>query len=140
MADGSFRWFHDEGVLILDEQEAPKEIIGSWLDITERRNEQEMLRITQHTVDHNSMPIFWLEPYKKVKYANAAACNLIGCSLEEMQSKPFGFTHPDGTTAYWDKYLPLLKEKKTLELEAELRKKDGSTIPGCHYSRHILNL
>ena len=36
-ADGSYRWMHDELAVILDEDGKPSEIIGSWLDVTTRK-------------------------------------------------------------------------------------------------------
>ena len=36
-ADGSYRWMHDELVLVLDKDGNPREIMGSWLDVTARK-------------------------------------------------------------------------------------------------------
>ncbi|MGH7791836.1 MAG: GAF domain-containing protein, partial [Thermodesulfobacteriota bacterium] len=45
-ADGSYHWFLDQAVLVGDEQGKPKEIIGTWLDITDRKQaEQEVLTL-----------------------------------------------------------------------------------------------
>src|SRR4030043_1400775 len=43
-ADVSYRWFVSQAVLIKDEQGNPKEIIGTWRDITERRQAEGALR------------------------------------------------------------------------------------------------
>jgi PAS domain S-box-containing protein len=43
-ADGAYRWLRDEGVLSCDEHGEFKEIIGSWLDITERKQREADLR------------------------------------------------------------------------------------------------
>jgi PAS domain S-box-containing protein len=40
-ADDSYRWFVSQAVLIKDEQGNPKEIIGTWRDITERKQAEE---------------------------------------------------------------------------------------------------
>ncbi|MFC2157082.1 PAS domain S-box protein [Acidobacteriota bacterium] len=40
---GKYIWFLDSGVLIRDEKGNPIEIIGTWLDITERKKEREKL-------------------------------------------------------------------------------------------------
>jgi signal transduction histidine kinase len=42
-ADGRYRWFLEKGVLIRDEKGAPREIIGTWLDITERKQAEQQL-------------------------------------------------------------------------------------------------
>ncbi len=43
-ADGVYRWFRDQAVLIRDEQGNPKEIIGTWRDITDRKHAEEEIR------------------------------------------------------------------------------------------------
>jgi len=44
IADGSYHWFLDQAVLVRDEEGKPKEIIGTWLDITDRRQAEEEVR------------------------------------------------------------------------------------------------
>ncbi|MBI5216574.1 MAG: PAS domain S-box protein [Ignavibacteriae bacterium] len=43
-ADGSYRWFEDQTVLIRDSAGNPKEIIGIWLDITNQMRAEESVR------------------------------------------------------------------------------------------------
>ena len=43
-ADGTYRWFLDEAVLARDETGKPRQIIGAWLDITDRKRAEEALR------------------------------------------------------------------------------------------------
>lgn len=43
-AEGSYRWFVSQAVLIKDEQGNPKEIIGTWRDVTERKQAEEEIR------------------------------------------------------------------------------------------------
>lgn len=46
-ADGNYRWFLDKVSLYKDEKGNPKEIFGVWLDITERKNAEESLKISE---------------------------------------------------------------------------------------------
>ena len=135
--DGTYRWLHDEAVLVKDAQGAPKEIIGSWLDITERMEEQESLQLTQHTVDYSATPTVWLTLDDKVIYTNDSACNLLGYSKEEILAHPPGLLHPEGKTEYWDTYFPILLKEKHLELELSFRKKDGSTFPALANANYL---
>jgi PAS domain S-box-containing protein len=41
--DGTYRWIHDRVRLVEDSVDRPPELIGSWLDITDRRNMEEQL-------------------------------------------------------------------------------------------------
>jgi PAS domain S-box-containing protein len=43
-ANGSYRWFSDHIILITDEQGKPKEIVGIWRDITERKQADEAIQ------------------------------------------------------------------------------------------------
>ena len=45
--DGSYLWVHDEMRLIRDDQGAPVEIVGSWLDITDRKRAEDALRSSE---------------------------------------------------------------------------------------------
>ena len=42
--DGSYRWMHDKLMLLRDEHGNPHEIVGSWIDITERVELEEELK------------------------------------------------------------------------------------------------
>jgi PAS domain S-box-containing protein len=42
--DGGYRWMHDEVKLVQDMDGSPLELVGFWIDITERRNTEELLR------------------------------------------------------------------------------------------------
>ena len=47
--DGAYRWVHDELQIIRDQAGQPVEIVGSWLDITERKLLERQLRdLTAH--------------------------------------------------------------------------------------------
>lgn len=43
-ADGSWRWIHDEARLVRDTDDNPTTILGSWLDVTERKKTELALR------------------------------------------------------------------------------------------------
>ncbi|MGQ9569424.1 MAG: ATP-binding protein [Thermodesulfovibrionales bacterium] len=45
-ADNTYRWFREQAVLIRDEQGNPKEIIGVWRDITDRKQSEEKLMMS----------------------------------------------------------------------------------------------
>jgi PAS domain S-box-containing protein len=51
-ADGTYRWFQDQMMLIQDEQDRPKEIIGFWLDITERKRAEEEKQSMEAQLQH----------------------------------------------------------------------------------------
>jgi PAS domain S-box-containing protein len=46
-ADGSYKWFSDHAVLVRTDDGGPQEIIGTWMDVTERRRAELSLRAYQ---------------------------------------------------------------------------------------------
>ena len=60
--DGSWRWMHDDLMLVRDAEGMPLELIGSWSDITARRNAEERLRESEEryrrVVENTSDAIF----------------------------------------------------------------------------------
>ncbi len=128
-ADGSYRWLQDEGVLIRNDKGEPAEIMGTWLDITERKKEQEALLFTQHSVDTSPIPIVWFVDKAIIVYANEAASKLTGFSNEELMSGEPAFLGPNKSPEDWEIYFPVLRQDKILSTEINLRKKDNATIP-----------
>ncbi|MHC4424488.1 MAG: PAS domain S-box protein [Planctomycetota bacterium] len=71
-SDGSYRWMHDDMILLRDEQGNPREIIGSWTDITHRKNVETELAASEQryrtlvesagdsiaTIDENGVLLF----------------------------------------------------------------------------------
>ena len=50
-ADDKYHWFLDRAVLIKDKTGKPKEIVGTWLDITERKMAEEALTQTNNELE-----------------------------------------------------------------------------------------
>jgi PAS domain S-box-containing protein len=49
--DGKYRWMRDDWRLVRDEQGAPSEIFGSWIDVTERKQAEDALRQAQQELE-----------------------------------------------------------------------------------------
>jgi PAS domain S-box-containing protein len=45
--DGTYRWMHDEARLVRDADGNPLDVIGSWIDITERKRTEEERRVLE---------------------------------------------------------------------------------------------
>lgn len=50
--DGSYRWLHDEVRLVRDERGEPMEVVGYWIDITERIRALELARTHESELAH----------------------------------------------------------------------------------------
>ena len=80
-ADGAYRWFRDQAVLIRDEQGNPKEIIGTWRDITERKEADEALKNSEkkyrNLVDNALVGVYQTDMKGNFLFANEALVRML---------------------------------------------------------------
>ena len=50
LKDGSYHWFSDELVLIRDMNDNPVEIVGAWTNITERKQAEKAIKVSQEEI------------------------------------------------------------------------------------------
>jgi PAS domain S-box-containing protein len=99
-------------------------------DITERKCFEKSLKLTQFTMDRAGDMILWVAPDGQFIYVNEAACQTFGYTREEMVGMTAFDTCPSWTEESWAKHWKEIKERGSFEIEASLRKKDGSFFPG----------
>lgn len=98
--DGSYRWMHDELTLVRDAAGQPKEIVGCWIDNTERKQAEEALRESEaryhELIVNQGEGLGLVDPKERFTFVNPAGeaifgvppGTLVGRSLRE-------FTTPD---------------------------------------------
>ena len=132
--DGSYCWVNDEQCVLAGEDGTPAEIVGSWSDITERRNAQEAARAAQDRVDHllaTSPAVIY--SFKATgdfapTFISRNVKDLLGYDREEYLESPdfwVNRVHPDDRPHILDAYERLM-EVGRLCSEYRFRKKDGS--------------
>ncbi|MBI4447032.1 MAG: PAS domain S-box protein [Acidobacteria bacterium] len=50
--DGTYFWVHDEGTVVHNPEGGPKEIVGSWIDISDRKEAELALRESERKLHH----------------------------------------------------------------------------------------
>ena len=65
-ADGSYRWMHDELTVIADEDGNPLEIIGSWLDVTTRKEAEFSLAERNEQLEDSKRKFEYLALYDQL--------------------------------------------------------------------------
>ena len=130
MKDGSYRWIHDQLRLIRDEQGNPIEMVGSWQDITARKQQEEDLRLFKLLVER-ATDGFAITDRTGVqfRFTNAAYQALLGYQAHEIEALPVSAVFAEDPqhigalvaqgiqTGNWGGVL-------------SYRRKDGSTFPG----------
>ena len=98
-------------------------------DITERKQAEENLRLTQFSLEYAADPIFWIGSEAQLLYANEAACRSLGYSKEEILSLSVPDIDPFFDAAKWPDFYEQWKQGHFLTFESAHRRKDGSIFP-----------
>jgi PAS domain S-box-containing protein len=98
-------------------------------DITERKQAEEQLRLTQFSVDHASDAIFWIDPQGHIVYGNEAACRSLGRSREELLSLSISDIDPLVPKEAWGRLWKEVKGCGSLTLETQYQSKQGGVFP-----------
>jgi PAS domain S-box-containing protein len=134
--DGSYRWVHDELRMIYDAQGAPKEVVGSSIDITARKSVENELRESEERYrqlfesETDAIFVFDLESLQ-IEEANGAALKLFGYSNKEVLNLSIIDISAEKDKTF--KSIQTAKENKTQANHIPLRyfrRKDGSVFPG----------
>lgn len=107
---------HDIGVL---------SISGILQDITERKKYEEVLRVTQFSVDRASDGVFWTDFGGNILYVNDAACRRHGYLREELLILKAYQLRKDYTPEQWQQHWNELKKNRSMTTEAVHLSKDG---------------
>jgi PAS domain S-box-containing protein len=98
-------------------------------DITERRQTEEALRLTQFTVDNAADAIFWLGKGGKFIYANEETYRCLGYSREELVNMTLSDIETDFPAQLWNEHWEVLQELGSIVLQTDYHRKDGSQFP-----------
>jgi PAS domain S-box-containing protein len=142
-ADGSYHWFVSQAVLIEDEQGNPKEMIGTWRDVTERKQAEEALRESKEELQtiYNGMVdgvLIAVIETRRLIHANSAICNMLGYSEAELLSMSVDDIHPKENLAYvFGKFGALAEGRISLAESLPCLRKDGSIFYADVYTKLI---
>ena len=129
-ADKSIHWISAKGRAYRDAKGAPVRMMGTVLDITERKRAEEALQRSEREFRElaESMPqIVWTTTADGLNtYFNQQWVDYTGLTLEESYGEgwitPF---HPDDRQRAWDAWQGATKQHDTYSLECRLRRADG---------------
>lgn len=99
--NGSYRWIRDDATLVRDADGNPVEVIGSWVDITNRKEaetERNAERTFRQAIEKSLQSGIAATDMNGVQtYTNPAFCTMVGWAEEELvnQSPPFVYWPPE---------------------------------------------
>lgn len=98
-------------------------------DITERKKDEEELKLASFSLENSSDAVFRMEKTGRIFYVNKASCELLGYSEEELLSKSVCDINPFFKQYTWSKHWKKIKNKKTFHIETSLKTKSGKMCP-----------
>ncbi len=104
-------------------------VISSGEDITERRQAEETLKLTQFSIDHAVDAVFWVEPDGRLSYANTAACSALGFSPSELLSLSILDIEADLSSEDWARRWNQVQSARFMSTNSSFRRKDGTLFP-----------
>lgn len=114
-------------------------VLANVRDITDQKEANKKLLITQKAVELNASPICWISKEAKFVYVNNAAIKMLGYSFQEFLEMRLFDVDTVWTQNYWEEFVyPLLKEEKITQLESIHKNKNGDEIP-IEVSASIIN-
>jgi len=114
------------GSIIYDGQ--PASLI-TLTDITERKNAERDLHISQFSIDNASDEIYWVDMEASFIYANKSACESLGFSKEEILSRKVFDIDPNINQEKWEDVVKKLRVKGSVTFESHHKNKDGRIFP-----------
>ena len=128
--NGDWRWIHSRGKAFeRDSAGRISRMIGTHVDITERRRLENALLITQFSFDKASIGIYWISAEAQILNVNEQAARQLGYSIEELKSMSILDIDPLVNNDNWGLIWQKLYENGSDKFETIHRRKDGVEVP-----------
>jgi PAS domain S-box-containing protein len=127
--DGREDWLRWEVRPWVDESGSVGGIIMFTEVITERKQAESKLRLTQFTIDHAVDAVYWINRQAQILDVNEAASLMLGYSKDELCAMTVHDLNPDFQADMWPGFWAETQQRKTIALETFHRSKTGQLIP-----------
>ncbi len=98
-------------------------------EVTQVRKTQQTLALTQHSVDHASDEILWLDMSGRFIYVNQTACQRLEYSLDELLEMNVRDIVPDQPSGRYAQVWAQIHECGSMSFESKHRSKSGQVFP-----------
>jgi PAS domain S-box-containing protein len=104
-------------------------VLGHAQDVTEMKNLEETLKLTQFSVDRAADAVFWIARDGKLRYVNDAACDCLGYSREELLSLSIHDIDVTLDRADWPAHWEQVQKLERLTTETLYRSRTARQLP-----------
>ncbi|HST22798.1 MAG TPA: PAS domain S-box protein, partial [Blastocatellia bacterium] len=126
--DGTERRLETIANNLLDDPVVAGIVINS-RDITDRKNTEEALRLTQLSIDRNADAVYWIGEDGHFLYVNDSACRMVGYTRQEMFSMHLCDIDVIFIAENWPETWETTKRRETFTFESRQRNKRGKIFP-----------
>lgn len=127
--DGSRLWIDTNTIPLHDAQDQVVGILRTYENVTERKQIEEQLRLTQFTLNRLGDIVLLISAEAQLFYVNEAACRTLGYERSELLNLNFYQIDTFYCDQTWSAHWHELRQLKSLTFESVLWKKDGTAIP-----------
>jgi len=127
--DGSVLWLHTNKLPLRDRDGVVTGVLGTYEDITERKQSEEALRLAQSSLEHAADAIYWISPVGGIVYANQAACRHLDHSRDEFLALSVPDIDPLFPREVWSAFWEDLKTRGSRNFETQHKTKQGRIFP-----------
>ncbi len=106
-----------------------KLMISTVLDMTERKQTEEMLLRTQFSMDKTRDAVYWMGPDARFTYVNDSATQALGYTRQELLTMDVHEIGPEFSEDVWPSHWEELRKRGSFVFESVHKRKDGSVFP-----------
>ncbi|MFT3858666.1 MAG: EAL domain-containing protein [Aquabacterium sp.] len=129
-ADGSYRWIRDHLILLRDVDGRPAQILGAWMDVTERREAEEQLQLVAGVFEASQEGISITDAGGRFVSVNQSFTRITGYTQEDVQGKtPAILKSGHQDRAFYEEMWQRLATEGRWEGEIWNRRKSGEVYP-----------
>lgn len=128
-AEGPIKFVHATGQPFYNDEKELTHLVGTILDISDRKQADKSLRFSDFTIESISDGIFWIDKEANFIRVNKAASHNLGYTPEELKGMSGKDINPGFSKKKSQKYWSKTKEDRVFIFRTEHTRKDGSTFP-----------
>jgi len=105
--------------------------------LAEIQSRDEKLYFSQFSLDHMSDIALWMDQEGRIVHVNAAACNALGLSREELLKMTIGNIDPALSQDRWNEKWETVRQKRAFNFEYNYLRTSGELVPVEIYANYL---